>query len=249
MKLAGYLLSLAISALIASAAQADPRLDEKVYSPYVLNGVAEFEARTAGQMGGAAAGDMTTVLEGEYGLNNRLSLAIVGAVQHSRAEGSRLTSVGLEAVFYIGQVPKLGIDAGAYLEYKHGLKGEADVLEGKLLLAKTIDRFQALANLIVERPLGDKNEDFASYGYAASVTWRTVGALRLGAEAFGNLGTDHDFPARHGAYVGPQMLWEGRPNGWPFEVDFDAGWLFPVGAERSETHSQFRIGIELERRF
>ena len=37
---------------VASVAAADPRLDEKVYSPYILNGVGELEVRTAGQSGG-----------------------------------------------------------------------------------------------------------------------------------------------------------------------------------------------------
>ncbi len=249
MKISDYLLPTVIGLLITTSAQADPRLDEKVYSPYVMNGVAEFEARSARQLGGASAGDMTTVFEGEYGFNDHLSLAVVGTLERSRADGSRFTGVGLEAVYAIGQIPGIGIDTGAYLEYKYGLNGDSDVLEAKLLLAKNVDRFQALLNLIVERPLGDKDENFASYGYAASATWRTVGALRLGAEAFGDLGTDHDFPGRQGAYVGPQVLWEGRPDGWPFEIDIDAGWLFPVGSVHSETKSQVRFGIELERRF
>ncbi|HEY7852606.1 MAG TPA: hypothetical protein VIB82_06490 [Caulobacteraceae bacterium] len=242
-------LPLAACLFAASGASADPRLDEKVYTPFVQNGVAEFELRTAGQDGGAQGGDMTTVVEAEYGLSDRVSLAVVGGVQRSPAEGTRLTSIGLEAVAYIGQIPGVGIDTGGYLEYKHGLSGEPDVLEGKLLFAKTAGRFQGMVNLIVERPLGPAHEKFASYGYAASATWRTVGALRLGAEAFGDLGDDHDFPGPQGAYVGPQVLWEGRIGHSPVELGVDAGWLFPVGALTAETHSQPRIGIELERRF
>jgi hypothetical protein len=249
MKFTCYLSPLAISLLVATSARADPRLDEKVYSPYIQNGVAELETRTAQQIGGASAGDMTTVVEGEYGVNDRLSLAVVGTLERSRADGSHFTGVGIEAVYYLGQIPKLGIDTGAYLEYKHGLNGDPEVLEGKLLLAKNVDRFQGLVNLIVERPLGSKDEDIASYGYAASATWRTAGTLRIGAEAFGNLGTDHDFPGRQGGYVGPQVLWEARPKGLPFEIDFDAGWLFPFGTEHGEARSQLRFGIELEKRF
>jgi hypothetical protein len=233
----------------ANPAAADPRLDEKVYAPYVQNGVAEFEVRTARQNGGVTAGDTTTVLEAEYGFNDRVSLAVVGAIERAPGEGSRLTSIGLEGVAYIGQIPGLGVDTGAYLEYKHGLHGDDDVVEAKLLFAKTAGRFQGLLNLIVERPFGAKGETFAAYGYAASATFRTVGPLRLGAEAFGDLGTDHRFGGRQGAYVGPQLLWEGRPWNSPVEIGLDAGWLFPVGVERSQSHSQLRIGLELERRF
>jgi hypothetical protein len=107
-----------------------------------------------------------------------------------------------------------------------------------------------LLNLILERPLGvPEGEGLASYGYAASATWRTVGALRLGAEAFGEFGTDRAFLGRQGAYVGPQLKWKGRPATSPVEIEIDAGWLAAVGTDRREGASQVRVAIELERRF
>jgi hypothetical protein len=234
----------------AGAALADPRLDEVVYTPYIENGEAEFEVRNAGEVGGVSRGDMATVLEGEYGLNDRLSLALVGKLERAPGESLKLTGVGLEAVAYLGHIPGVGVDAGGYLEYMQGLRGEPDVMEGKLLLAKQVQRFQGLLNLIAERPVsGPGDERFASYGYAASATWRAVGALRLGAEAFGDLGTDHAFGGAQGAYVGPQVLWEGRPGHSPVELGLDAGWLSPVGTDRAEARSQWRISLELEHRF
>ena len=243
------LLPLILGFVCSAAARADPRLDEKVYSPYVLKGIAELEVRSAQQVGGPTSGDRTTVVEAEYGLNDRLTLAGIAALERSPGNGSRLAAVGIEAVYYIGQIPKLGVDVGVYGEYKHGLSGNADVVEAKLLLAKNVDRFQGLLNLIVERPLGSGSENFATYGYAASATWRTTGNLRLGAEAFGNLGSDRNFLGEKGGYVGPQLLWEARPKGLPFEVDIDAGWLFPFGVDRSDARSQIRVGIGLEKRF
>ena len=244
-------LALGVGLTGAAQAWADPRLDEKVYGPYVQNHVAELEVRRAQQVGGAEAGEATTVLEAEYGLNDRFSLAVVGGIATAPGAGSQFNSFGLEGVAYLGQVPHTGIDAGLYLEYKHGLNGEDDAVEAKLLLAKTAGRFQGLVNLIVERPLGvPPGQGFASYGYAVSATWQTVGNLRLGAEAFGDLGDDHSFlKGPQGAYVGPQLKWEGRPNGSPVEIDLDLGWLAAVGPVRNEARSQFRIGVELERRF
>ena len=235
---------------LASAARADPRLDEKVYAPYVLNGVAELETRFGRVSGGPLDGAATTVVEAEYGVNDHLSLAAIGAVTHGPGEGTRLAAIGLEAVAYLGQIPRLGVDAGLYLEYRKGLNGAEDVLEGKLLFAKTAGRFQGLANLIVERPLGvPKGEGYAAYGYAASATWRTLGHLRLGAEAFGDLGSDRAFLGRQGAYVGPQIKWSGRPRGSPVEIEVDAGWLAAVGESRNEASSEVRLAVELERRF
>jgi hypothetical protein len=251
MKPALPLLAFAACLVGVTQARADPRLDEVVYSPYVQNHVAEFEVRHGQQLDGATAGEATTVFEAEYGLNDRVSLALVGSLASAPGQASQFDGIGLEGIVYLGQVPLIGVDTGLYLEYTHGLNGEADVAEAKLLLAKTVGRFQGLANIIVERPLGGpSNEQFASYGYAASATWRTVGNLRLGAEAFGDLGDDHGFLNRPvGAYVGPQLKWEGRPEGSPVEIGVDIGWLAAVGADRSEARSQVKVEVELERRF
>lgn len=237
---------------LAAPALADPRLDEKVYSPYVENHMLELETRWGQEFGGGALkGARTEVTEVEYGFNDRLSLALVGQVEREPGAGDRFVGTGLEGVYYLGQIPKLGVDTGLYLEYKKGLHGDDDEGEAKLLMAKTVDRFQGLLNFIVERPFGvPRGEGFASYGYAASATWRTWGALRLGVEAFGDLGDDHGFlKGRQGAYVGPQVKWETKPRFLPVEVALDAGWLKPFGAAKAEAASQARVSLEFERRF
>ncbi len=237
---------------LAAPAAADPRLDEVVYSPYIQNHVLEVESRWGQEFGGGDLnGARTLVEEVEAGLNDRVSLALVSQIERAPGESERLTGVGLEGIAYLGQIPGVGVDVGAYLEYKQGAGGDASVGEAKLLLAKTSDRFQGLFNFIVERPFGaPPGEGFASYGYAASATWRTVGTLRLGAEAFGDLGDDHGFlSGPQGAYVGPQVKWEGKPRWLPVEVDIDAGWLFPVGPAQREARSQARVNLEFEHRF
>jgi hypothetical protein len=236
----------------AGPALADPRLDEIVYSPYIENHMFELETRYGGELGGGElTGAHTYVVEAEAGLNDRLSLALVSRIERQPGASDHLVGVGLEGISYIGQIPKLGVDVGGYLEYQKGVSGEPDVGEAKLLLAKTAGRFQGLVNLIVERPFGaPRGEDFASYGYAASATWRTWGNLRLGLEAFGDLGDDHGFLSQPvGAYVGPQLKWEGKPNWSPVELNIDAGWLAAVGPDRHEAASQVRVNLELEHSF
>jgi hypothetical protein len=244
--------ALGLSAIFAAPALADPRLDEVVYSPYVENHMLELETRVGQEVGdGDLKGAQTLVNELEYGVSDRLSLALVTKVERASGEPQRLTGVGIEGIYYLGQIPKLGIDAGLYLEATKGAGGDPDGGEAKLLLAKTDGRFQGLFNFIIERPFnGPRGEVFASYGYAASATWRTVGTLRVGAEAFGDFGDDHGFLNRpQGAYVGPQLKWEGKPEGLPFEIEIDAGWLAAVGSDRREAPSQARINLELARRF
>jgi hypothetical protein len=238
--------------LAGSAALADPRLDEKVYDPYVENHMFELEGRWGQELGpGDLKGARTFVTEAEYGFNDRFSLALLTQVERGPGEGDRLTGIGLEGVYYLGQIPKIGVDTGLYLEYRKGTNGETDAGEAKILLAKTAGRFQGLVNIIAERPFGaPRGEGYASYGYAASATFRTVGLLRVGAEAFGDFGDDHGFLNRpQGAYVGPQVKWEGKPAFLPVEVEIDAGWLAPVGPARAEASSQARVNLEFEKRF
>ena len=250
MKVLAALAVIALISIRCDAARADPRLDEKVYDPYVEKGVAAFEARDAQELGGPLGGEATTVLEGEYGLSDRLSLALVGAIARGPGRPGGPTSIGIEGVAYLGRIPGIGVDAALYLEYEKGLGGAFDGGEAKLLLAKTQGRFEGLLNLIVERPIGaPAGQGFAAYGYAASATWRTLGVLRLGGEALGDLGDDHAFLGRQGAYVGPQVKWEGRLGSSPIKLGLDAGWLAAVGPASGEAASQARVGIELERRF
>ena len=245
-------MALGLMALPMTPALADPRLDEVVYSPYVENHVLEVGSRYGQEMGrGSLKGVSALVTEAEYGESDRLSIALLTKVKNEPGQPRRLTSIGLEGIYYLGQIPKVGIDAGLYLEVSKGFRGDSDGGEAKLLLAKTAGRFQGLLNLIAERPLsGPSSEAYASYGYAASATWRAIGNLRLGAEVFGDLGNDHEFLTRpQGAYIGPQLKWEGRPKGSPVEIAIDAGWLVPLGPDRNEGRSQARINIEFEHRF
>src|SRR5690242_3474519 len=166
--------------LVASAARpamADPRLDEIVYSPYIENHMLELETRYGDELGGGdLSGAHTTVVEVEAGLNDRASLAVVSRIERQPGASDHLVGVGMEGIYYLGQIPKLGVDVASYLEYQKGASGEPGEGEAKLLLAKTAGRFQGLFNFIVERPFGaPAGEGFASYGYAASATWRTWG--------------------------------------------------------------------------
>lgn len=245
-------LAFGLVTLPLTPAFADLRLDEVVYSPYVENHAVEFENRFGQEVGhGSRKGANTLVTEVEYGVNDRLSVALLTKVEGAPGEARRLTKVAIESVIYLGQIPKIGVDTGLYLELGKGVNGDSDGGEVKLLLAKTTGRFQGLLNIIAERPLGGPaDEAFASYGYAASATWRTVGKLRLGAEVIGDLGDDHAFLCGgQGAYLGPQLKWEGRPGGGPLELAVDAGWLAAIGSNRQEGRGQARVSIKLERRF
>jgi len=245
----GATLALAIG--WTGVAWAEPGLANKVYSPYVKNGVTEVEVRAGRLTGGPLDGEQAAVVELERGVSDRLSLAVLAEFEQHAGEESKLDALAVEGVAYLGQIPGVGVDVGGYLEYEQRIHNESGVLEGKLLLAKRSGAFEALLNLIAQKPLTDRpGEGDTEFGYAAQVTWDIGHNLRLGGQAFGDLGTDRSFGGREAHYLGPVAKWEVRPA-WlkGGELEFEAAYLLPVGAARDETDGQVRFVMEYERRF
>jgi hypothetical protein len=245
------MVALAAALGLAGAAQAEPGLANRVYSPYVKNGVDELELRAGRLNGGPLAGEASAVVELERGVSDRLSLAMLGEFERHAGEETKLDSVGLEAVAYLGQIPGIGVDVGGYLEYEQRIHNESGVVEGKLLLAKRAGPAEVLVNLIAEKALTDRpGEDATAFGYAAQATLEAGRGLRLGGQAFGDLGTRRAFAGRQSHYLGPMANWELHPA-WMKggELELEAAYLFPAGAERGEAASQLRLMLEFERRF
>ena len=243
--------TLALAIGWTGVAWAEPGLANKVYSPYVKNGVTEVEVRAGRLTGGPLDGEQAAVVELERGVSDRLSLAVLAEFEQHAGEESKLDALAVEGVAYLGQIPGVGVDVGGYLEYEQRIHNESGVLEGKLLLAKRSGSFEALLNVIAQKPLTDRpGEGDTEFGYAAQVTWDVGGNLRLGGQAFGGLGSDRSFGGQQAHYLGPVAKWEVRPA-WlkGGELEFEAAYLLPAGAARDEADGQVRFVMEYERRF
>lgn len=235
----------------AGAAAADePGLGAKVETPYVKNGITEIELRGGRLTGGEDEGESGAIVEVEHGFTDRLSLSLVGEFEDGVGERRKVDAVGVEAIAYLGQIPRLGVDVGGYLEYEQRIHNESGVLEGKLLLARQFGPVQALFNIIAEQPLTNREgEGSTTFGYAAQATVAARRNLRLGAQAFGDLGTNRSFGGRQAHFVGPVARWEIRPVGRHGELELEAAYLFAAGAARHDTDGQVRFAIEWEKRF
>lgn len=236
----------------AGWAAADPvGLANKVYDPYVKKGVTELELRGGRLTGGPLDGEQAAVVELERGVSDRLSLALVGEFEQHAGEKAKLDSIGVEGVAYLGQIPGLGVDVGVYLEYEQRLHNESGVVEAKLLLAKREGPFEGLLNLISRTPLTDRPGQKAStFGYAAQGTVDAAPGLKLGLQAFGELGSSDRLGGRLGHYLGPVANWELRPA-WMKggELELEAAYLLPLGTARQDTDGQVRLMVEFERKF
>jgi hypothetical protein len=243
--------AMAAAVLGAGAAAAEPGLANKVYAPYVRNGLTEVEIRGGRFTGRPAEGESALVIEIERGLSDRISLAVLAEFEDHAGEARKLDALAVEGVIYVGQIPGIGVDVGGYLEYEQRIHNESGKLEGKLLLAKRVGAFEGLVNIIAEQPLTDRDGEGAmEFGYAAQATVQAARGLRLGAQAFGDLGTNRAFGGRQPHFIGPVANWEIRPtwlNGG--ELEFEAAYLVAAGSARDDTDGQVRLMVEFERRF
>ena len=148
--------TLALAIGWTGVAWAEPGLANKVYSPYVKNGVTEVEVRAGRLTGGPLDGEQAAVVELERGVSDRLSLAVLAEFEQHAGDESKLDALAVEGVAYLGQIPGVGVDVGGYLEYEQRIHNESGVLEGKLLLAKQSGAFEGLLNLIAAEALTDK---------------------------------------------------------------------------------------------
>ena len=237
-------LALGIGLLAATPAAAAPGIGDPVYGATVTRGLTEFEARYGRLTGGSARGEDGLVLEGEYGLTGRLSVAILVETGRSPGGPREANAVAAEAVRTLGRIA--GIDTAIYVEAKHGLGGDPDAAEVKGLFERTRGRFDARLNLIAEKPLRDAPIEF---GYAASADWAVIGdEFRLGGAAFGDLGTSARFGGRQAHFIGPEAKIEIERIG-PGEFELEAGWLAAVGAARDTATGQARLLISYEAHF
>jgi hypothetical protein len=234
--------------LAATTAAAEPGLGQKVYDPYIMNGVTEVEVRAGALQGGSANGEAAAVVELEHGFSDRFSLAVLGEFERHVGEQRKLDAVALEGVAYLGKVA--GVDVGGYLEYEQRIHNESGIGEAKLLLAKTIGPFQGLVNVIATKAFTSRpGEGDTQFGYAAAATWEVAPHLRAGMEAFGDLGTSSAFGGRRAGYIGPKVQWEARPSWLPAEIEIECAYLFATAAARRYTDGEARLMVELERRF
>lgn len=228
--------------LVASAAHAEPGIDDEVYGATIESGKTELETRFARLTAGAAGGEDALVLEGAHGFSPGFYGATI--VTFSRGPGSRrrLQTFGLEGIFALGRIDSLNLHTALYVEAEHDLHGR-NSLETKLLLEHRKGPFDTRLNLIAERVLTSHAP--VELGYAASADYEVADDLRLGAEAFGDLGTSDMITTRTEHFVGPAVKVElDRAGSGEFELR--AGYLFAVGRAREETKGQLRFGLEYE---
>lgn len=235
---------IAASALFALAASAPasafaaPGQGDEVVSAHVEAGEAEFEARLDRLGGGPDDGAEVIQLETAYSLNDRLRIALQGEFECEPGMARAAESVSLQAVYALGQVG--GIAVGVYGEYEFGLTGP-DALETKLLLQHRRGPFDLRLNLIAHKPL--MHGAPVELGYAVAADYELVRDVRLGVQAFGDLGTFTGFLPDAEHFAGPVVTVDLGALGAGLELE--AGYLFAMGKARQDSAGQLRAALGL----
>lgn len=239
MKNARTIALLGLGILLPTTAQAAPGLGTEIYGATVDAGQFEAEARYDALAGGPDDGEDVLKLEAAYGVNKRLRLALLGEFEREAGGPRKAEELGVEAIYALGKVG--GVNVAVYGEYALGLNGP-DKAETKLLLERRQGPFDLRVNLIAEKALkaGEKVE--LSYAVQADVA--AVGDLRLGVQAFGDLGTFDHFAPRAEHFVGPAARFE--IEGLGPELEVQTGYLFALGKARTDTRGQFRLSLGME---
>ena len=128
-----------------------------------------------------------------------------------------------------------------YGEYEAVVSG-TDKLEGKLLLEYRSRLTDLRLNLVAAKPL--RSGDPVELAYAASADVAVAENLRLGASAFGDLGTFRQFAPRAEHFVGPTAKF--RINGLGAPLKVETGYMFALAKAKDDANGMFRLNLELE---
>lgn len=235
--LTGAVIGLGI--LLPATAHAAPGMANEVYGATVQAGTTELETRYDGLAGGPDDGEDVIKLEAAHGVTKRLRLGVLGEFEREAGGTRRAEELGVEAIYALGQVG--GVDVAVYGEYAIGLHGP-DKAETKLLLERRQGPLDLRLNLIAEKAL--KTHENVELSYAAQADVAVLDDLRLGVQAFGDLGTVNHFAPHAEHFIGPAAHFD--IEGLGPELEVETGYLFALGKARADTKGQFRIAVGME---
>lgn len=216
-----------------------------VTSPYVEKGEFEVESKTAYEFDEEddVDGSWEQVFAVGYGVTDFWKTEIEGEFEHDGEDGGNTNFEKLEweNTFQLTQPGEYFVDVGAKLVYAHAIQDDgADAIEGKLLLAKDTGKFTHIANIGIEREVGDNSSDETEYSAAWSTSYRYSPMFEPGIEIYSEFGDfDNDFDEQ-GHSIGPVAYGKLFDN-----IGYDTGVLFGVSDAAPDVELKAVLEYEL----
>ena len=174
-----------------------------------------------------SAADWTQQLELEYGITDHLDVGIY-QVYEQAADTSSLTYAGFKAKvrYRIAEKNALPLDILLYAEHEESTTGE-NILEGKLVLAKDLGKWNVAYNQIYERKyVSGKGE----HEYAAGVNYEVAPWFHVGVKSKGSF-SEGEYAA------GPTLAWSGN------RIWANVGAVFAMNSKTNDREVRFLMGI------
>lgn len=246
--LAPALAGLVLACCSSNQAFAAPGLGGEVYGAGVEKGETEIEMQYDRLTGGSEDGEDLMKIELSRGITDRLKIGVLAEFEKEVGESRKAEELAIEAIYHLGKAGP--IDFALYGEYAVSLHGP-DKVEVKLLMQHRSGPLDLRLNLIAEKRL--QSGDKVALEYAASADTAVAGRLRLGAQAFGDLGTFSQFGPSAEHFAGPYAKLrlikiadsdgDGDDHGG---LTLSAGYLFALGKTRETTDGMLRVKLEME---
>lgn len=217
---------------------------KNVTSPYVTKGELEMESKTGithDDDDESQDGAWTQKAAVAYGFTDRLQLEVEGEIENEGDDdNTEFTAFALEGKVQMTERGEYWLDVGLKGEYEINTNDGADKIEAKLLLAKDTGKFGHMANIIVEREVGEDSNDETEVGFAWSSRYHYKAEFEPGIEihsGFGDISESEDFNNQDHR-IGPVVY--GRLGAFKYDV----GYLFGVSEDAPD--GTFKAIMEYE---
>lgn len=229
----------AIALALPAPALAAPGLGDDVYPAELERGQPEAAISYHSLAGGTDDGESSLQFEGGWSPSDSLRLGV--QVEFGQEPGlvREFEGIAIEASYELGRIGPVSIAAyGAYAITPDG----PDSVIARLMLQHRSGPVDLRFNLNAEKTL--RSVDKLELGYGIQADAEVADELRLGVQAFGELGTFDRFLPDAGHFAGPVASLGFGDSGPALELQ--AAYLFALGTARQDTEGQFRMSLALE---
>jgi hypothetical protein len=176
----------------------------------------------------------THQLELEFGITDRWDISLYQVFSQVHDSDFRYDGMKIRTRYRFLEAGQFFVDPLLYLEFKRPANhDEPTVVEGKLVLAKTVNKYFTAFNLVAEREMGSGHE--LEWKYDIGVGYAPSPSFAFGLESKGNFETGAD--AKQG--LGPTIT-VAKGSLW-----FTTGILFPLTEKASDVEFRYILGIFL----
>jgi hypothetical protein len=174
------------------------------------------------------ASDWTQQVELEYGITDHFNVSLYQVYQQA-VDSSSLTYLGyqIELKYRVAEKDVLPMDVLLYAENEQVNDSDGPRFEGKIILAKELDRLNFAYNQIFERRYVSGKEE---HEYAAGISYGIVPAFRIGLEAKGSY-SEKQYS------VGPTLAWLGN------RIWADIGAVYGLNNKTNDREVRFMLGV------